>query len=59
MATSGAASRRPKLPCQSALAHSAAPIWGRPGEGSEGPLWSGVGLLLGRFGHRQAAGAQT
>eukprot|EP00969_Alexandrium_andersonii_P248844 10997309-Alexandrium_andersonii.AAC.1 len=42
-ATLGAAKRRPKLPCQSALAHSTAPVE-RLGEGSEGPLWKGLGV---------------
>eukprot|EP00969_Alexandrium_andersonii_P205484 9079809-Alexandrium_andersonii.AAC.1 len=36
IATWGAAKRRPKSPCHSALAHGAAPVWGWPRKGSEG-----------------------
>eukprot|EP00969_Alexandrium_andersonii_P015826 692541-Alexandrium_andersonii.AAC.1 len=39
--------------------HSTAPVGRRSREGSERPLWRGAGLPLGRFGHRQAAGAPT
>eukprot|EP00969_Alexandrium_andersonii_P226089 9984321-Alexandrium_andersonii.AAC.1 len=52
IATLGAAKRRQKLPRQSALAHSAAPVRRQPREDSEGPLWRGAGLPLGRLGHR-------
>eukprot|EP00969_Alexandrium_andersonii_P204834 9052322-Alexandrium_andersonii.AAC.1 len=33
-------------------APSTAPVERRLGEGSEGPLWTGLGLPLGRLGHR-------
>eukprot|EP00969_Alexandrium_andersonii_P234622 10358431-Alexandrium_andersonii.AAC.1 len=59
MATWGAAKRHPKLPCQRTLAHSTAPGWRRPREGSEGPPWRGAGLPLGRLGHRKAARVTT
>eukprot|EP00969_Alexandrium_andersonii_P293728 12982686-Alexandrium_andersonii.AAC.1 len=39
ISTWGAAKRCPKLPCQSAFAHSSAPIGRRSREGSERPLW--------------------
>eukprot|EP00969_Alexandrium_andersonii_P228250 10080394-Alexandrium_andersonii.AAC.1 len=49
----GAAKRRPKLPCQSALAQR------RPREGSEGPLWRVSGLPLGQLCHGQVAQVTT
>eukprot|EP00969_Alexandrium_andersonii_P353445 15439914-Alexandrium_andersonii.AAC.1 len=58
-ATLGAAKRHRKLPCQSALAHSTAPVGRRLREGSEGPLLREAGLPPGRLGHGQAAHATT
>eukprot|EP00969_Alexandrium_andersonii_P139127 6152765-Alexandrium_andersonii.AAC.1 len=59
MVTWGSAKLRLKLPCQSALVHSTAPLGRRPREGSEGPLRRGVVLPPGRLGHWQAAGITT
>eukprot|EP00969_Alexandrium_andersonii_P369113 15474397-Alexandrium_andersonii.AAC.1 len=42
----------PKLLRKSIFAHSVAAVGRRPREGSEGPLWRGACLPLGRLGHR-------
>eukprot|EP00969_Alexandrium_andersonii_P039250 1720222-Alexandrium_andersonii.AAC.1 len=44
---------------ESIFAHSTAPVGRRPREGSERPLWRGVGLPPGRLRHRQAARVAT
>eukprot|EP00969_Alexandrium_andersonii_P355880 15445396-Alexandrium_andersonii.AAC.1 len=49
----------PELLCESIFAPSTAPVGRRPPEGSEGPLWRGVGLPLGRLGHSRAARVTT
>eukprot|EP00969_Alexandrium_andersonii_P319208 14101254-Alexandrium_andersonii.AAC.1 len=51
----GDTKRRPKLPCQSALAHGTAPVGGQPRKGSEGPLWRVVRLPAWRLGRKQVA----
>eukprot|EP00969_Alexandrium_andersonii_P196804 8694480-Alexandrium_andersonii.AAC.1 len=51
----GAAKRRHKSLCQSALAHSVAPVWGWLRRGPSLPLPSPTG----RLGHSGTTGART